>query len=243
MVNVKNQIMLDITSTITQQTVTLSKGWNWYSTYIEQNGIDGLGQLENSIGVPNAIIQSQGDGYVKSILRNGRILWGGALSSINNEEMYKIGTKYICEATMEGVATNPAEHPITINKGWNWIGFPCSESVSVNVAMSGFTPKNNDVIKGIHSYATFSNGTWSGTLNTLEPGQGYMYGSKSSRPKTLVFQTGRGDATIANITPENNFFQPSEDYADNMTLTAIIELDGEELRSDDYEIAAFVGDE
>ena len=228
---------------LVEQTVPLSVGWNWWSSYIELSDIDGLGQLENSISVPKAIIQSQNNGYVKSIRQNGQIIWQGELSSINNEEMYKIATKVACNATVVGFVTTPSEHPITINKGWNWIGFPCNQSASVSVAMSGFTPKNGDVIKGINSYATFSNGTWSGTLNTLEPGQGYMYGSRSNAPKTLVFQTGRGEATIANITPENNFFQPSEDYADNMTLTAIVELDGEELRSDDYELAAFAGDE
>jgi hypothetical protein len=58
-----------------------------------------------------------------------------------------------------------------------------------------------------------------------------------------VFQPGRGDATLPNITPENNFFQPTEDFADNMTLTAVVDLDGAELRSADYELAAFVGDE
>ena len=103
--------------------------------------------------------------------------------------------------------------------------------------------ENDDVIKGRYGYTIYNDGTWSGTLNTLEPGQGYMYGTKSRTPRTLVFQTGRGETTIANITPENNFFQPVDDYADNMTLTAIVELDGEELRSDDYELAAFVGDE
>ncbi len=70
-----------------------------------------------------------------------------------------------------------------------------------------------------------------------------MYGSRSSTPKTLVFQTGREEAIKDDITPENNYFRPSADYADNMTLTAVVELDGEELRSEDYELAAFVGDE
>ena len=225
------------------QAITLTKGYNWWSSYIELSDIDGLGQLENSIGMPRVFIQSKSNGSVESIRQNGQVVWQGTLSSINNEEMYKIATKVACTAMIEGNVTTPSRHPITINKGWNSIGFPCSQSVSVNVALSGFTPKNNDMIKGINSYATFSNGTWSGTLNSLEPGQGYMYGSKNRTPKTLVFQTGRGEDAIANITPENNFFQPSEDYADNMTLTAVVELDGVELRSDDYELAAFVGDE
>ena len=228
---------------LVEQTVPLSVGWNWWSSYIELSDIDGLGQLENSISVPKAIIQSQNNGYVKSIRQNGQIIWQGELSSINNEEMYKIATKVACNATIEGYVTTPSEHPITINKGWNSIGFPCSQSVSVSEALSGFTPKNNDVIKGINSNATYNNGVWSGTLNTLEPGQGYMYGTKSNTPRTLVFQTGRGEATKANITPENNYYQPTADYADNMTVIAVVELDREELRSADYELAAFAGDE
>ena len=228
---------------IIEQTTTLAVGWNWWSSYIELSDIDGLGQLENSIGIPRVVIQSQNDGYVKSGLRNDRVIWRGELTSINNEEMYRIGTKVACSATVVGHVTTPSDHPITINRGWNWIGFPCSQSVSVDVALSGLSPRNNDVIKGIHSYATYSNGSWSGTLNTLEPGQGYMYGSRSNSPKTLVYQTGREDATMANITPENNFFHPSVDYVDNMSLTAVVDLDGEELRSEGYELAAFVGDE
>jgi hypothetical protein len=145
--------------------------------------------------------------------------------------------------SMVGQLTTPAAHPITINMVWNCIGFPSSHSVGVNEALSGFTPKNGDIIKGINSMATFSNGLWSGTLNTLEPGQGYMYGSKSSATKTLVFQSGRGEATLANITPENNYYRPVADYADNMTVIAVVELDGKELRSCDYELAAFASDE
>ena len=229
-------------------TQTLNTGWNWYSTYIEQSGIDGLGQLENSIGVPNAVIRSKDNGYVCSSQSNGSVVWSGELASISNEEMVKIATMEACEATMVGQVAFPSNHPITINRGWNWIGFPCSERVSVSEALSGFTPQNGDVIKSINSYTTYYSDAnynmWYGTLNILEPGQGYMYGSKSNATKTLVYQTGsRGEATLANIMPENNYYQPVDDYADNMTVIALVELDGEELRSDNYELAAFAGDE
>ena len=39
------------------------------------------------------------------------------------------------------------------------------------------------------------------------------------------------------------FVPNTADYADNMIVTAVIEMNGEELRSNDYELAAFVGDE
>ena len=207
-----------------------------------------MSQLENSIGSAGIIIKSRTNGYVEAYQYNGETNWYGTLNSINNEQMYKIRTNETCNATIEGALAMPENHPININNGWNWIGFPCNQNVNVEVAMSGFTPENNDVIKGRYSFTTYySDGNynmWYGTLNTLEAGKGYMYRSNSSTQKTLVFQTGRGETAAENITTENNVFYPSdENFADNMTLTAVVDIDSEELRSEDYELATFVGDE
>lgn len=242
-----NPYVLNFTSMV-EHTQALNSGWNWWSTYIELTDNNGLSQLENSLGNAGILIKSRTNGYVEAYQYNGETNWYGTLSSINNEQMYKIRTNAACNATIAGMATMPSNHPISIKNGWNWIGFPCNQNVSVDVAMSGFTPEANDVIKGRNGFTTYySDGNynmWYGTLNTLEPGKGYMYRSNSTTQKTLVFQTGRGEATTENVTTENNYFQPvGGDFADNMTITAVLELDGEELRSEDYELAAFVGDE
>ncbi len=229
-------------------TQTLNNGWNWWSTYIELNNSDGLSQLENNIGSAGIVIKSRADGYVEAYQYNGVTNWYGTLETLNNEQMYKIRTNAACNAAIIGMATTPSDHPINITNGWNWIGFPCNQNVNVDVAMSGFTPENNDVIKGRNGFTTYysddNNTMWFGTLNVLESGKGYLYQSNSSATKTLVFQTGRGEATGENVSTEHNNFQPTdEDFADNMTITAVLELDGEELRSEEYELAAFVGHE
>ena len=239
--------VLNFTSSVTH-TQPLNNGWNWWSTYVELNNNDGLSQLENSIGSNGLVIKSRTNGYVEAYDDNGVTIWYGTLNSINNEQMYKIRTNAACEATVVGVPTVPENHPISINSGWNWIGFPCNQDVSVDVAMSNFTPENNDVIKGRTGFTTYYSDNnynmWYGTLNTLEVGKGYMYRSNSTTQKTLVFQTGRGETTMENVTTEDNIFQPADgDFADNMTITAVLELDGEELQSEEYELAAFVGDE
>lgn len=232
----------------TTQSQPLSTGWNWWSTYVEQDGADGLAQLENSLGSAGVIIKSRNDGYVESYSNNGTVSWFGTLSMLSNEQMYKINTNASSTAMMTGYVAGTSSHPITINSGWNWIGFPVNQSVSVSTAMGNFSPEVDDVIKGRNSYTTYysSNGQqqWFGTLNTLEPGCGYMYQSQSGSSKTLVFQPGRGEATVANITPDGNLYRPEDQrFADNMTVTAVVEVDGEELRSDLYELAAFVGGE
>ena len=235
-----------------QSTVThsqeLTNGWNWWSSYVELNGSESLTQLENSLGSAGLIIKSRSDGYVESYQYNGMMGWFGSLTSICNEQMYKINMSTGYDAAISGYLTNPSSHPITINSGWNWIGFPINHSVGVTEALSSFSPAINDILKGRNGYTTYysSNGTtdWYGSLNTLEPGCGYMYQSQSSGTKTLVFQSGRGEATMPNITPEDNINQPEDQrFADNMTVTAVVEIEGEELRSDSHELATFVNGE
>lgn len=229
-------------------TQNFNNGWNWWSTYIELNDNDGLSQLENNMGNAGVLIKSRANGYVEAYQYNGATNWYGTLESISNDQMYKIRTNASCNATVIGMATTPSDHPINITNGWNWIGFPCNQNVNVDAAMSGFTPENNDVIKGRNGFTTYysdgNNTMWFGTLNVLESGKGYLYLSNSSDSKTLIFQTGRGEVTGENVTTEHNNFQSAdEDFADNMTITAMLELDGEELRSNEYELAAFVGNE
>ena len=226
-------------------TRALVEGWNWYSTYIELEGTDGLAMLENALG--NSGIRIQGrNGIVDYYEYQGNYSWYGSLTSINNEQMYKIRTSELCNVLMSGDVAETANHPITINSGWNWIGFPSGQSLSVTSAMSDFTPENEDVIKGRNSITTYlaDYNMWYGTLNYLEPGHGYMYKSNSSSAKTLTFHTGSKGELMENITAENNIFTPNDaEFASNMIVTAVLNVDGEELRSEDYELAAFVGDE
>ena len=227
-------------------TQALATGWNWWSTYIEQEGIDGLEMLENSIGIAGVRIQGR-DGITDQFEYQGTNYWYGSLNAIANEQMYKIRTNADCNAVIVGDLASPSNHPITISNGWNWIGYPCGQSQSLDEVMSGFTPEANDVIKGRNGSSTFisygSYNFWYGTLTVLEPGQGYMYKSNGDETKTLTFQTERGNA-VGNAAKEDGFFTPNTaDYSSNMLVTAVVEMDGQELRSEEYELAAFVGDE
>ena len=228
--------------TIFTQTATLNAGWNWMSTYIDQSDIDGLTMLENALGDNGLRIVSHHNGYVEPLEVAGVTYWYGTLSEITNEQMYKVMTSAACDAPIMGPIASPSAYPITINSGWNWIGYPSNQSASLNEAMAGFEAEDDDIIKSRNNgYATYFGGTWVGTLNSLVPGSGYMYQSHSGTAKTLVFQQGRGQAAV------NEQFDCtgslSGNYNDNMTVTAVVELNGEELRSSEYELVAMVGDE
>ena len=171
------------------QTTELSAGWNWFSTYIEADPVELLQMLEDGLG-ENGIVIKGGDITTEYDEEWG---WFGDLDEVGivNEQMYLVRTAAACTVVMEGIPANPADHAITIKPGWNWIGFPCSVSVGIEDAFSGFNAAQGDGLKyGDISTEYDEEWGWFGDIETLVPGQGYLYFSNASSPKTLVFQTG-----------------------------------------------------
>jgi len=224
------------------QTTDFTSGWNWYSTYIEQTDFNGLQILEDGLGTNGVQIKSQQQ-YVNYYEGMG---WMGMLASIDNESTYKIKTAAPCTVEMTGPEANASAHPITIGPGWNWIGYPVNASMSVTMAMSGITPANGDQVKAQNGYVNYYDGMgWMGTLSTIEPGMGILYKSNGSDSFTLVYPTdAKGETLVENITADNNHWVPDmHAYPNNMTVTAVVELDDVELTSNNYELAAFANGE
>ena len=113
---------------------------------------------------------------------------------IMNESMYLIEVAADCTVELEGTAVDPADHEITLYPEWTWIGFPCTEEVDIVVALSGLEAEEGDMIEGPDGVAEYlGDGFWYG-IETLVPGQGYMYYSASGEQKTLIIQRGRSKA-------------------------------------------------
>ena len=233
------------------QTTNLSQGWNWWSAYVELNGSEGLEALEDGLGANGIFIKSQNDGYVSYMEDLG---WYGSLGELHNEQSYRVKANAACTVSLQGLPTNPVDYPVGIASGWTWMGFPWSQSVSVESALEGFEPEANDLIKGRNAYTMYYNengySLWFGPLNSLEPGQGYVYYSNSGEAKTLTLNTNGSRTAQPNVTADDNLFRPEVgNYADNMTLTAVVDLNGKELVPEPvegpthYEVAAFCNGE
>ena len=223
---------------VTQETA-FAQGWNWWSTYIEQGGINGLELLENSLGDNGITIRSQASGYNDYYAGYG---WYGSLASINNESSYRVITSTPCIVTMTGNVAVPSLHPITLSHGWTWMGYVPSTAMDVNEALSGLEATEGDKLKSQQGYADYYVGYgWYGSLNTIEPGMGLMYYSTNGNPISFTYpDNGRGGELRQNLTAENNHWVPNVyAYPDNMTVMAVVELDNVELSSDNYELAAF----
>ena len=226
------------------QPIQFSQGWNWWSGYVEL-GENGLEMLEEGLGDNGLMIKSQNDGYSSYLAGYG---WYGSLTSIANENTYQVRVNEACEIELAGNTADPAEHPITLHNGWTWIGYPVNNSMSIADALSGITPQSNDMLKSQNDgYASYLEGYgWYGSLTMLEPGMGLMYKSNSTEDVTLVYPSDvvTRDEAKANLRADDNHFVPNLNaYADNMNVMAVVELNGEELRSENYELAAFANGE
>ena len=184
MPNANVTINADLVSCPTQ-TVVLATGLNWWSTNLDIT----LDQLKDAI---EAAVGPTGTATIKSqdnsiSLANGQ--WRPANLDFDIRQMYQIVVSTECETTLSGFPVNPTDYEITIHYGINWIGFPASESMSINEAFSGFNPEAGDVIKSSEGSTTFDGSGWRGTINTLEPGHGYIYYSKDTVDKPFSFPT------------------------------------------------------
>ena len=230
-------------------------GWYWFSTYIDfESGEEGLDELQEQLGDNAATIKGQ-KAFTNYQYYNGVPFWTSALTSISASEMYMIKTtnKFDEEeqtyekvpVSLEGDFVDYENYEITIHNGWNWIGYPLNTEVSVRDALAGFTPAIGDQIKGKTQGSTstyMNNNKWVPNFNMI-PGEGYMYHSTASENKTLTYRAGNGGTQNAKTSVEDNHWIVDEyKYSNNMTVIAMLSIDGEIVKGN-YEVAAFANGE
>ena len=236
--SVKNHIILGIEAnepiepTVTHA-FTIDQGWNWWSTYIEMNGVNGLALLEDALGASGIQIKSQSSFVTYD---EG---WFGTLNGIVNEQSYRINMGEGGNYSLAGTIADPTAHPIAIGSGWNWIGYVENVEMDLNTAMANLDKSGDDIVKSRDCFSTYYAGYgWWGTLESLQPGGGYMY--KASASGTLVYpEASKVEAFIHSPEAATWWNPDGGSYADNMSVMAVVEVNGEEVRSEEVEIGAF----
>jgi phage anti-repressor protein len=190
LVSEKNQIVFGITSSKVTQTINLAAGWNWFSTCVKAaNPVALLDMLKAALGENGVSIESRNDGMTEFDGED----WFGDMDDVGiyNEQMYLIQTNAACTIQLQGKPARATNHPITINPGWNWIGYPCDQEMNIADAFANFEAEEGDQLESKAGYTEFDGEDWFGEIETLMPGHGFLYYSTSTVPKTLIFQMSR----------------------------------------------------
>ena len=182
-----HELVANFTDNLPTQTIAFNKGWNWWSTDLNIT----LEQLKDALV---AAVGQNGTISIKS--QNGTIYYqngswhGSGITTLDVSQMYEIRTSVSCEITITGMQLNPDNCTITIVNGVNWIAFTLDQSMTITAAFSGLPPVQGDIVKGMNGTSTFRNGQWRGSLNTLEPGSGYIFQSAASETRTFTYPNG-----------------------------------------------------
>ena len=227
-----------VEQTIFTQTTQLNTGWNWFSYYVNTD----LETLENELGESAAQIKSHTQGFD---IYAGPETWSGTLNEILPEQMYMINANEPSTLNLKGETIDHENVEIILVKNaWNWIGYPINGSVNLSDAFNGVEITIGDQIKSHnHGFAYYiGNNTWTGDLQVLVKGEGYMYHNTSNNDVVFTYNVPQGKSNSelkSNITTNGNYWIPNaSQYPNNMTMTAMVDVEG-----GDYEVAAFVDGE
>ena len=220
------------------QTIALRRGWNWISTNVTNDAPSIFTQMKSSLGTAGELIKDR-DAFVQ---QPG---WLGSLTAITETSMYLVNVNADQSMMLSGKSADPATTSLTIGSQWNWIGYLPPFTLTLDHALAGTNPQAGDQIKGQTDFAVWTGASWIGSLRYMEPGKGYMYYSTTATQRTFNYPSDISLAVTGSISRSStqqhwNVANVSQ-YPGNMTMVAVVENAGEEVKSDQIEIAAFSG--
>ena len=190
----------------------MQKGWNWLSIYVspENRTVPAIFEkiADNVISV-----KSQANGWL--MYENGS--WEGNLKgNLSNTEMYAVQMKDDCTLRIVGTLVDPATTAVTVEDGWNWIGYYGLKVANLADALANYGPEDGDILKGQTGVAYFDTYEWEGSLPMLEPGLGYMLNASSTKsfsyPTSVVARYAKAyqfeDMDEVTTTEEASAFNP-----------------------------------
>ena len=235
-------VVLEVTNRL-QQTIALQQSWNWISLNVspvsprvEKVFESILGDIEQVKSKSNFFTVNAAD-----------TTYAGSLKTIGVTTSYRVSALKPTTLLVEGRAVNCAATPITIRKGWNWIGYLPQHTMSLNDALADIEPIVGDIIKSKMAFAVYDGAQWVGALNRLTPGEGYMY--LSNAPEIFTFYYP--EISVVHV-PQRlhgmraplyapTFTPVTDPYSGNMSIVARVMKGDEPVHG--VEVGVFVGGE
>ena len=220
-------------STINYQ---LATGWTWISHNME-SPIATADMAQNIIRVVSQTSEAVNDPQYGLV---------GALTELQPAVGYKVQVSSNNEKMIQGYEMNANENTVSVLAGWNWIGYPLNLEMTVDEALEYFDATAGDMIVGQYGSSTYDGTKWMGTLESMKPGEGFMF--KTATTTDLQFNTNTVSNAV-NYAGQHNWLIGSpwtfdmHAYPNIMPVTAEFYVNGTKSADDEYVIAAFVGTE
>lgn len=231
-------------STDIDLSMNFAKGWNWLSSNLSDEKwskpMDFLAPIADNV---EKLVGSSSDAY--DAPDYGIV---GNITKIEAANAYKLKVNDAVGNVWAGSAHIPAQQPIILKNGWNWIGYTPVGENTLEKALSNIVPAEKDVIKTLTDFAIYEGGKWVGTLTKMRPGEGYLYySSKETQftyPSCSAFFVSEYYPARARSAMEYSmpWSVETNNYPDNMNIIADVYADNIIVPEGLYTIGAFIGE-
>ena len=235
----QSPVLLDATDEV-EQSIALNNGWNWMSLSVECGDMT-VPVVFAKAGGKVDMVKSHTGGFAMHNHDSGQ--WLGSLSEMSSSKMYAVQTNDAFTLSVTGHRIVTSEVPVTVEEGWNWVGYNAQGLMSVADALAGMAPQEGDIIKAQQGVAYYSSNRWNGSLKTLTPGKGYKISSTVARSFAYPSVTAAGARTAAafnsrgdrSLSSEEGLWTPIDYclYPSNMVLIAQVVGEASKLCSND----------
>ncbi|MFN0048861.1 MAG: LamG-like jellyroll fold domain-containing protein [Cytophagales bacterium] len=228
----------------------LPQGWKWISLGLKSDALFRSSLLFKDVALHD------GDEFKGAVnfdrYDSTTTKWFGNMAGDNmslrtgglrNEESYKVKLRKADTLNFRGSIVDATSKPITLQAGWNWVGFIPQYNMDINEALATLNPTEGDVIKSQYQFAVYDNVLkWIGSLKYMIPGEGYMMKCETGGGVITYPRSGLVAARIEAQQPENlrvegEWKVSPHNFASEMSLLGQIANDS--IIGEGDELAAF----
>ncbi len=228
-------------------TMDLQEGWNWVSSNLSDASMLDAKQFVT----PIADYTSRLVGVSSELTNDPQYGLVGNLSTLEPQQGYKLKMTQATSNTWSGLTSKPETTTIHLHKGWNWIGYVPTASQTLASALSELEASENAIIKCEDDFSTYASGGWTGSLDALNPGKGYMFYADRDMtftyPATRIFAVTDPQGIRAKASKIARAIAPWDyneyKYPDNTTMIATLKVNGSQALEGAYSVGAFCGKE
>ena len=231
------QIEARFTQVVYDLTLRLENGWNWISTHFADEELMTSwkfinpirSSVERLVGQETEVINDPEYGLV------------GNLKILSATDLYKLKVNRLTLNTWSGPIVDVSTTQISLQRGWNWIGYPSYTAADVSEAFALLKAEEGDYVVGQDGFAEYTDGKWMGTLSALIPGKGYMYHSESD--KVFVYNTEVKSKANSRIRVAEETPWTVNKYKYPKVMCVIANLYDNGALTENYYVGAFCGTE
>ncbi len=226
-------------STLVTMDYTLRAGWNWISSNLSdarfRNPLLFLSPVRGFV--------DRMKGVRAQLVADSVGNLAGDLAVLPAEHMFKLNLKSDVCWLANGTPFATDRLTIDLQKGWNWMSYVPTRSMTLPHALTALTALTNEVVKSQTGFAMYNGSEWIGTLDSLAPGQGYQYWSNSDKNFQYPALETRSSKYRSARNQQPDYLElNSRKYPDNMNVIARLYLGNNLVNPGDYTVAAYERD-